>query len=156
MLRTGIVLLTFLLNSAFSPNASAATKAIEFGRLWDGHRVIANAVVIVENDKIQRVTAGGEIPAEAEVIDLRLMLPPETVAPLETIDGVRKVESVGNELRIFTTRAQQALPRVYRAVSALGHSIVRTRVTPVTLDEDRKSTRLNSSHEIPSRMPSSA
>jgi ABC-2 type transport system ATP-binding protein len=88
-----------------------------------------------------RVVACGTLPEllalsnAAEVIDLRLMHPPETVAPLETIDGVRKVESVGNELRIFTTRAQQALPRVYRAVSALGHSIIRTRVTPVTLDD---------------------
>ena len=43
--------------------------------------------------------------------------PPETVAPIEAVDGVRKVEAVGNELRIFTTRAQQVLPRVYRAVS---------------------------------------
>ena len=88
-----------------------------------------------------RVVACGTLPEllalsnAAEVIDLRLMHPPETVAPLETIDGVRKVESVGNELRIFTTRAQQALPRVYRAVSALGHGIIRTRVTPVTLDD---------------------
>jgi ABC-2 type transport system ATP-binding protein len=88
-----------------------------------------------------RVVASGTLPEllalsnAAEVIDLRLMHPPETVAPLETIDGVRKVESVGNELRIFTTRAQQALPRVYRAISALGHSIIRTRVTPVTLDD---------------------
>jgi imidazolonepropionase-like amidohydrolase len=71
MLRTGIFLLAFLLNSALSPSASAATKAIEFGRLWDGHRLIANAVVIVDNDKIQRVAAGDEIPAQAEVIDLR-------------------------------------------------------------------------------------
>jgi imidazolonepropionase-like amidohydrolase len=71
MLRTGIFLLAFLLNSALAPNAGAATKAIEFGRLWDGHRLIANAVVIVENDKVQRVSAGDEIPAEAEVIDLR-------------------------------------------------------------------------------------
>jgi imidazolonepropionase-like amidohydrolase len=71
MLRTGIFILTFLLNQASSLNATAATKAIELGRLWDGHRVIANAVVIVENDKVQSVTAGGEIPAGAEVIDLR-------------------------------------------------------------------------------------
>jgi ABC-2 type transport system ATP-binding protein len=70
-----------------------------------------------------------------EVIDLRLLQPPETVAPVEAVDGVRKVEVVGNDLRIFTTRAQQALPRVYRAVSALGHGILRTRVTPVTLDD---------------------
>jgi imidazolonepropionase-like amidohydrolase len=71
MSRIGIVLLILLLNPALSPNASAATKAIAFGKLWDGHRVVANAVVIVENDKVQRVTSGGDIPAQAEVIDLR-------------------------------------------------------------------------------------
>jgi imidazolonepropionase-like amidohydrolase len=71
MLRTGIFLLLFLLNPALSEEASAATKAIAFGKLWDGHRVIANAVVIVENDKVQRVTSGGDMPGGAEVIDLR-------------------------------------------------------------------------------------
>jgi len=71
----------------------------------------------------------------SEVIDLRLLHPPETVTPLESVDGVKKVETVGNEVRIFTTRAQQALPRVYRAVAAMGHGIIRTRVTPVTLDD---------------------
>jgi ABC-2 type transport system ATP-binding protein len=71
----------------------------------------------------------------SEVIDLRLLHAPETIAPLEIVDGVRKVETVGNEVRIFTTRAQQVLPRVYRAIAALGQSIVRTRVTPVTLDD---------------------
>ncbi len=70
-----------------------------------------------------------------EVIDLRLLHPPETVAPLEAVDGVEKVEVVGSELRIFASRAQQALPRVYRAVAAMGHGIIRTRVTPVTLDD---------------------
>src|SRR5215813_2417925 len=54
----------------FSVNAAAATKAIKFGRLWDGHQVIRNAVVIVENDKIQSVTANGKVPAGAEIIDL--------------------------------------------------------------------------------------
>jgi hypothetical protein len=44
-------------------------------------------------------------------------------------------ETVGNEIRIFTARAQQALPRIYRALSGLGHGILRTRVTPVTLDD---------------------
>ena len=71
MLRTGILLLTFLLNSAFFVSANAATKAIKLGKLWDGHRVIANATVIVENDRVQRINTGDEIPADAEVIDLR-------------------------------------------------------------------------------------
>jgi imidazolonepropionase-like amidohydrolase len=64
MFRIGIFIL------AVSLNAAAATKAIKFGRLWDGHRVITNAVVIVENDKVQSVTASGKIPAGAEIIDL--------------------------------------------------------------------------------------
>jgi hypothetical protein len=58
MLRTGIFLLTFLLNSVFPLNVNAATKAIRLGRLWDGQRVIANATVIVENDRIQRINTG--------------------------------------------------------------------------------------------------
>jgi imidazolonepropionase-like amidohydrolase len=71
MFRTGIFLLTFLLNSVFPLNVNAATKAIRLGRLWDGHRVIVNATVIVENDRVQRINTGDEIPADAEVIDLR-------------------------------------------------------------------------------------
>src|SRR5262249_13505842 len=40
-----------------------------------------------------------------EVIDLRLLAPPATVAPLEAVEGVQKAEAVGNEVRIFTERA---------------------------------------------------
>ncbi len=50
-------------------NAEAAT-AIKFGRLWDGHRVIANALVVVDNGKVQSVAANGAVPAGAETIDL--------------------------------------------------------------------------------------
>ena len=71
MFRIGLFILTLLLNLAVSPNLIAATKAIKLGRLWDGHRVITNAVVIVENDKVQSVTRSGKIPAGSEVIDLR-------------------------------------------------------------------------------------
>lgn len=60
-----------ILAALFALHATAATKAIRFGKLWDGRRVIADAVVIVEGDRIQSVTAGGAIPAGAEVIDLR-------------------------------------------------------------------------------------
>jgi ABC-2 type transport system ATP-binding protein len=88
-----------------------------------------------------RVVSCGTLPEllatsqATEVIELRLMEPLETVATVEAIDGVRRVETVGSELRVFTARAQQTLPRIYRAVSALGHGVVRTRVTPVTLDD---------------------
>lgn len=71
MLRTGIFLLTFVLNSVFSLNVDAATKAIRLGSLWDGHRIIVNATVTVDNDRVQSINTGDEIPADAEVIDLR-------------------------------------------------------------------------------------
>jgi imidazolonepropionase-like amidohydrolase len=67
-LRFFILVLAFSLVVAL--NATAATKAVKFGNLWDGHGKITNAVVIVENDKIQSVAATGTIPAGAEVIDL--------------------------------------------------------------------------------------
>ena len=61
-------LLTPLLFFGFQ--ATAATKAIKFGSLWDGHQVIKKAIVIVDDDKIRSITAGGSIPAGAETIDL--------------------------------------------------------------------------------------
>jgi ABC-2 type transport system ATP-binding protein len=70
-----------------------------------------------------------------EVIQLRLLHPPDTLAPLEAAEGVQKVEVVGNEVRLFTTRAQVALPRVYQAIAELGQTVLQTRVTPVTLDD---------------------
>jgi imidazolonepropionase-like amidohydrolase len=60
-----------ILAALFALHAGAATKAIRFGKLWDGRRVISDALVIVEGDRIQSVTSGGAMPAGAEVIDLR-------------------------------------------------------------------------------------
>jgi imidazolonepropionase-like amidohydrolase len=51
--------------------AAGAVKAIRFGKMWDGHKTIPNAVVIVDGDKVQSVTENGKVPAGAEVIDLR-------------------------------------------------------------------------------------
>src|SRR5215467_15932851 len=64
-----VSVLMFLLASA---PAFAATKAIKFGKLVDGTgRVLTNAIVVVENDRITAVsTAASAIPAGAEVIDL--------------------------------------------------------------------------------------
>jgi ABC-2 type transport system ATP-binding protein len=88
-----------------------------------------------------RIVACGTLPellalsSASEVIELRLHAAPASVTPLQSLEGVEKVEAVGTEVRLFTKRAQRALPRVYNALSALGHAIVRTRVTPVTLDD---------------------
>ena len=70
-----------------------------------------------------------------EVIELRLARPPVSVDPIERLDGVDRVEMVGNEVRIFTTRAQHVLPRVYAAIAQLGPPVVHTRLSPVTLDD---------------------
>jgi ABC-2 type transport system ATP-binding protein len=88
-----------------------------------------------------RVVACGTLPEllglshTTEVVELRLLAPLATTASLAAIDGVRSVEAVGLDLRVSTARAQQVLPRLYRAISTLGHSVLRTRVTPVTLDD---------------------
>jgi len=51
--------------------AGAPIKAIRFGKLVDGTgKVINNAVVLVEGDRIKSVGAGSSIPAGAEVVDL--------------------------------------------------------------------------------------
>ncbi len=52
-------------------SATAATKAIKFGKLWDGNRVISNAVVIVDDDKIRSVEANGKVPPGVQTIDLK-------------------------------------------------------------------------------------
>lgn len=64
-----LVVLTLL---ATSSTAFAATKAVKFGKLVDGTgRIITNAVVIIEDDRVQSVASGGaSIPSGAEVIDL--------------------------------------------------------------------------------------
>jgi ABC-2 type transport system ATP-binding protein len=70
-----------------------------------------------------------------EVIELRLRDPLDTVASLQGLDGVRAVESIGHEVRLFTTSAELTLPRVYHALAAEGHGVIQTRVSPVTLDD---------------------
>ncbi len=52
--------------------ADAQTRAIRFGRLWDGAKVVTDAVVTVEGDRIVSVGSGNAaVPAGAEVVDLR-------------------------------------------------------------------------------------
>ena len=55
---------------ALSSPAAAQVTAVRFARLWDGDRVIDKAVVVVDGSRIVRVTAGGDPPAGARVIDL--------------------------------------------------------------------------------------
>ncbi len=52
--------------------AQAQTTALRFSKLWDGSKVVTDAVVVVSGDRITAVgTGNGAVPAGAEVIDLR-------------------------------------------------------------------------------------
>ncbi len=52
--------------------AAAQTTAVRFGRLWDGERMLADAVVVIRGDRIVGVDRGDvAIPPGARVIDLR-------------------------------------------------------------------------------------
>jgi ABC-2 type transport system ATP-binding protein len=99
---------------------------------------LCDRIAIVDEGRVVAAGTLAELLAlshATEVIELRLVHPPVTLAPIEAVDGVQKVEAVGNEVRIFTRRAQHVLPRIYRAVSLLGRAVLQTRVTPVTLDD---------------------
>ena len=69
MTRT-IVLFVAVLTTASL--ADAQTRAVRFGKLWDGSRVIVDAVVVTSGDRITSVGSGNAaVPAGAEVVDLR-------------------------------------------------------------------------------------
>jgi imidazolonepropionase-like amidohydrolase len=55
-----------------APDAAAQTKVIRFGQLWDGSRVLTDAIVVVDGDRITRVMSEADpLPPGGEVIDLR-------------------------------------------------------------------------------------
>src|SRR5689334_11704554 len=57
---------------SFAGLASAQTKVVRFGKLWDGTKVITNAVVTVRDNRIIAVGSGdAAVPVDGEVIDLR-------------------------------------------------------------------------------------
>ena len=65
---TAIVTLSILAAAA----ASAQTKAIRAGKLWNGTRMLSDVSIVIDGDLITRVVDAAEaLPAGAEVIDLR-------------------------------------------------------------------------------------
>ena len=57
---------------AFACAAEAQSRAVRFGKLWDGTKLINDAVVVVDGDRIVSVgTGNAAVPAGAQVIDLR-------------------------------------------------------------------------------------
>jgi imidazolonepropionase-like amidohydrolase len=63
---------SLLITLVFATFAQAQTKAVRFGKLWDGSKVTNDAVVVIDGDRITSVGSGNSaVPAGAEVIDLR-------------------------------------------------------------------------------------
>ena len=63
---------TLLIALVFVPFAQAQTTVIRFGKLWNGSTVTADAVVVVDGDRITSVgTGNAAVPRGARVIDLR-------------------------------------------------------------------------------------
>lgn len=57
---------------AAGAGAQVQSTAVRFGRLWDGAQTIADAVVVIEGQRIARVGRGdGDVPRGARVVDLR-------------------------------------------------------------------------------------
>jgi ABC-2 type transport system ATP-binding protein len=69
----------------------------------------------------------------SEVIELRLRQPAHRIEGLQTIDGVQRVEQSGPLLRLYTSRAEEVLPRLW-STPALDGQIVQVRVSPVSLE----------------------
>ena len=68
----GLAIATLAVTLLLSGVASAQSKAIRFGKLWDGTKVVTDAVVVVDGDRITAVgTGNGSVPKGAQVIDLR-------------------------------------------------------------------------------------
>jgi imidazolonepropionase-like amidohydrolase len=68
-----LALLASLVAVSITPGmADAQTKVVRLGHLWDGARVVPNAVVVIVGDRITQVNEGSMvIPEGADVIDLR-------------------------------------------------------------------------------------
>lgn len=66
------LLAAFVVTLLGASAAHAQTKAIRFGKLWDGSQTIPDAVVVVDGDQITGVGSGSAaVPRGAQVVDLR-------------------------------------------------------------------------------------
>lgn len=65
-------LIALVISLSLASSVQAQTKAIRFGKLWDGSKVTTDAVVVVTGDRITAVgTGNSSVPKGAQVIDLR-------------------------------------------------------------------------------------
>jgi len=68
----GALLITLAFASLAHAQTRVETRAVRFGKLWDGSKSITDAVVVIDGDRITAVGSGNAaVPRGAEVIDLR-------------------------------------------------------------------------------------
>ena len=61
-----------ILVALFPLSSAAQTRVVRFGKLWDGTKVINNAVVTIKDDRVVTVGSGdAAVPADSKVVDLR-------------------------------------------------------------------------------------
>jgi imidazolonepropionase-like amidohydrolase len=114
--------------SACAAPAAAQTTAVKFGRVWDGDRVIENAIVIVEGTRITGVSNAAP-PAGATVIDL------------SRYTGIPGLIDAHTHITYFWDRSPGSRPRRQRRTPAetvflAQDNLIRTLQTGVTTVRD--------------------
>src|SRR5213593_1839775 len=98
---------------------------------------LCDRIAIMDEGRVVTLGTLPELLARShasEVIELRLSQPPTSLKAVERLDGVLRVEVAGNELRVFTSRAQGVLAALCGTPPLIDQSIVPTKVTPITLE----------------------
>jgi imidazolonepropionase-like amidohydrolase len=65
------VILVAIVAMTILTQADPRPLAIRFGHLWDGARLIDDAVVVIQGDRITSVGSGSDVPRDLTVTDLR-------------------------------------------------------------------------------------
>jgi ABC-2 type transport system ATP-binding protein len=99
---------------------------------------LCDRIAIMDEGKVIALGTLGELVAQSgatDVIELRLARPPRSIAAVEVIPYVERVETFGNMVRVYTPCAQEVLPTLCSTSLKLGQPIVRTHVRAATLDD---------------------
>ncbi len=99
---------------------------------------LCDRIAIMDEGKVIALGTLGELVAQSgatDVIELRFARPPRSVAAIERIQHVDRVETFGNMVRVYTPCAQEVLPTLCSTSVSLGQPLVRTHVRAVTLDD---------------------
>ena len=147
-LSLAVAWLLVLPAAVFAQASIAGTAKDTSGAVLPGVTVEASSPVLIE--KIRSVVTDGT--GQYRIVDLR----PGTYGVTFTLGGFATVKREGIELAgsfTATVNADMKVGTVSETVNVTGESPI---VDIQSATQDRKSTRLNSSHSRASRMPSSA